>query len=84
METGNINAFYIGDEIKIRNNVTRVNTAFLTSASETEFKDLVSNYLTKNLIQLISYSTCREMDIFALFWVKKSLNLKYFGDTIKI
>jgi hypothetical protein len=44
METGKLNNFYISDEIKIRNNITRIDTAFLTSASETEFKDLVNNY----------------------------------------
>jgi hypothetical protein len=39
METGKLNNFYISDEIKIRNNITRIDTAFLTSASETEFKE---------------------------------------------
>jgi hypothetical protein len=44
MDVEKLNVFSVVEEVKILNRVTRIDIAFLTSASESEFKDLVSGF----------------------------------------
>ncbi len=48
MEIGKLNVFYISSDLKVGDTVINIASAFLTNAIETEFKDLLDNYVSDN------------------------------------
>jgi hypothetical protein len=72
MEMGKLNVYYIKSELKIGNITTSIANAYFTSATETEFGDLIDSYVTENgsedLSGLISYIT--KNGITVLFYVR--------------
>ncbi|MGB7967942.1 MAG: hypothetical protein WCF28_00060 [Methanobacterium sp.] len=45
---GKLNVYYVSYEIKISNTESRFASAFLSNATEEEFKELLDNYLSAN------------------------------------
>jgi hypothetical protein len=48
MEMGKLNVFYVTSEFKIGNTTTPIASAYFTSTTETEFKELLDNFLSDN------------------------------------
>jgi len=48
MEMGKLNAHYINSDLKIINTVPSIAKAYLSTATEEEFKDLLDSFLTDN------------------------------------
>ena len=59
MEVGKVNVLYVTtDPKKFKNILTTITYAYLTTATETEFKDLLNDYLSENKFerrQFMSY-----------------------------
>ena len=48
MEIGKLNVFYTNNELKIGDVVTSSASAFFSNATESEFKNLLDNFLSDN------------------------------------
>jgi hypothetical protein len=48
MEMGKLNVHYINSDLKSINTVTSIAQAYLSTAKEEEFKDLLESFLTDN------------------------------------
>ncbi|MGB9978785.1 hypothetical protein [Methanobacterium sp.] len=48
MEMGKLNVYYINSDLKIGNTVTSIASAYLSNATEDEFKGLLDSFLADN------------------------------------
>ena len=48
MEMGKLNIYYINSDLKIGNTVASIAQAYLSNATEEEFKGLLDSFLTNN------------------------------------